>query len=65
MHTNWHDVEVSDDGRAFSPRIRPTDSVGMDSARVERIRGRVLSGAYDTLKVVDAMARRILDAGDL
>jgi len=65
MHTNWHDVDVSDDGRRFSPRVRPTESVSMDPARIEQIRGRILSGAYDTLKVVDAVARRILDAEDL
>jgi len=60
-----HDVEVSSDDRTLSPRARPTDSIGMDPTRVERIRGRILSGAYDTLKVVDAVARRLLDVGDL
>jgi hypothetical protein len=60
-----HDVEVCSDGRTLSPRGRPSDSMGMDPGRVQRIRGRILSGAYDTLKVVDAVARRLLDADDL
>jgi hypothetical protein len=39
------------------------DSV--DPARAAQIRERVLSGAYDTLEVVDAVARRLLQSGDL
>lgn len=65
MDTDWHHVEIPSDATTFSPRDRPTESIGMDPARVERIRGRVVSGAYDTLKVVDAVARRILDGEEL
>jgi hypothetical protein len=36
-----------------------------DPNRAGRIRGRVLSGAYDTLEVVEAVSRRLLDSGDL
>jgi hypothetical protein len=39
-------------------------SVG-DSERVKGVRIRVLSGAYDTLEIVDALARRLLVSGDL
>lgn len=57
-------VEISDAGRALA--ARGGDSAGsLDPARAARIRGRILSGAYDTLEVVDAVSRRLLDSGDL
>jgi hypothetical protein len=40
-------------------------AAGLDPARAERIRSRILNGTYDTLKVVDAVARRLLDGEDL
>lgn len=57
-------VEISDAGRALAARDGDQASP-LDPARAARIRGRVLSGAYDTLEVVDAVARRLLDSGDL
>lgn len=57
-------VEISDAGRALAARGGDQAS-GLDPARAARIRGRILSGAYDTLEVVDAVARRLLDSGDL
>jgi hypothetical protein len=44
-----------------------TPSVGLplDPRRAVRIRERIMGGAYDSLEVVDAMARRLLDHGDL
>ncbi len=57
-------VEISDAGRALAAREGDQAS-GLDPARAARIRGRILSGAYDTLEVVDAVARRLLDSGDL
>ena len=57
-------VEISDAGRALAARDGD-ESKGLDPARAARIRGRILSGAYDTLEVVDAVARRLLDSGDL
>src|SRR6478672_4813174 len=56
-------VSISDAGRALAARDGGSDSV--DPARASQIRERVLSGAYDTLEVVDAVARRLLDTGDL
>lgn len=58
-------VEISDAGRALAARDGKEASSSLDPARAARIRGRVLSGAYDTLEVVDAVARRLLDSGDL
>ena len=57
-------VEISDAGRALAARGGDAPS-GLDPARASRIRGRILSGAYDTLEVVDTVARRLLDSGDL
>ena len=37
----------------------------MDVTRTSMIRGRILSGAYNTLELVDALARRLLESGDL
>lgn len=58
-------VEISDAGRALAARDDAGSSTPLDPARADRIRGRILSGAYDTLEVVDAVARRLLDSGDL
>jgi hypothetical protein len=59
-------VQISDAGRALAARGDDTTKAsGLDSSRTEQIRGRILSGAYDTLDVVDAVARRLLDSGDL
>ena len=58
-------VSISDAGRALAARDGGTDTVALDPARASQIRGRVLSGAYDTLDVVDAVARRLLNSGDL
>ena len=57
-------VQISDAGRALAAREGDAPS-GLDPARAASIRGRVLSGAYDTLEVVDSVARRLLDSGDL
>ena len=58
-------VSISDAGRALAARDSGTDASTLDPSRVGRIRERVLSGAYDTLEVVDAVARRLLDSGDI
>jgi negative regulator of flagellin synthesis FlgM len=58
-------VQISDAGRALAARSDKAESSSLDPARAARIRGRILSGAYDTLEVVDAVARRLLDSGDL
>ena len=57
-------VQISDAGRALAARDGEATS-GLTPARAATIRGRVLSGAYDTLEVVDSVARRLLDSGDL
>ena len=37
----------------------------MNTTRASLIRGRILSGAYNTLELVDVLARRLLESGDL
>lgn len=58
-------VSISDAGRALAARDGGADTAVIDPARVGGVRDRVLSGAYDTLEVVDAVARRLLVSGDL
>jgi negative regulator of flagellin synthesis FlgM len=56
-------VEISAAGRARSGEVVPLSSSQPD--RLAEIRRRLLAGAYDTNEVVDAVARRILDRGDI
>jgi hypothetical protein len=55
---------MPDIARALAP-CEGDDMTALDPVRVAQIRERVLSGAYDSLNVVDAMARRLLDSGEL
>jgi negative regulator of flagellin synthesis FlgM len=57
-------VQISDAGRALA--ARGTDkAVELTPERSADVRRRILSGAYDTIEVVDAVARRLLASGDL
>jgi len=59
-------VQISDAGRALAARETDrTVEAGLDPIRASHIRKRVLSGAYDSLDVVDTVARRLLQSGDL
>ena len=64
-------VEISDAGRALAAKASdgPAASAGaggeMSADRVTELRQRVLSGAYDSLAVVDQVARRMLQNGDV
>jgi negative regulator of flagellin synthesis FlgM len=53
-------VEISDRGRSMAGRA---DAV--DPERVAELRRKVYEGAYNSLDVVDQVARRILTRGDL
>ena len=52
-------VELSTEGRALAR------ATALDASRVDSIRGRVLQGAYDSLSVIDTVARRMMQRGDL
>lgn len=56
-------IEISDAGRARSGQLHPVDAGAAD--RLAAIRQRVLHGAYDADVVVEALATRILDRGDV
>jgi len=52
-------VQISNAGRELS-----TKGAGLTPERMAEIRGRIQAGAYNSLAVVDEVARRILDNGD-
>lgn len=56
-------VQISDAGRHLADRLEQQDA--LDPERVAELRTKVLTGAYNTLDVVDQVARRILTRGDL
>lgn len=56
-------VQISDAGRQLADRLEQQDR--LDPERVAELRTKVLTGAYNTLDVVDQVARRILSRGDL
>ena len=59
-------VQISDAGRALAARETDVSvAAGLDPVRASHIRHRVLSGAYDSLDVVDTVARRRMPSGDL
>ena len=62
-------VQISDAGRALAARANESvDASGrleLTSERVGEIRQRILEGAYNSLDVVDEVARRMLERGDI
>ena len=57
-------VEISEAGRALAAHGgEATGTLGAD--RLSELRQRVLGGAYNSLDVVDQVARRLLDSGDV
>ncbi len=60
-------VEISDAGRALAAKGGSDAGApaGMSAERLAELRQRVMSGAYNSLEVVDQVARRMLDVGDI
>ena len=61
-------VEISDAGRAMAaqgPESGESARAELTPERLAELRHRVLSGAYDSLAVVDQVARRMLQRGDV
>ena len=56
-------VEISEAGRALA--AQGSEAAGPSADRVSELRQRVLSGAYNSLEVVDQVARRLLETGDV
>ncbi len=55
-------VQISDAGRSLAGKL---EQDSLNPERVAELRTKVLTGAYNTLDVVDQVARRILTRGDL
>jgi negative regulator of flagellin synthesis FlgM len=62
-------VEISEAGRALAAReTESLDAKGraeLSPERVGEIRQRILEGAYNSVQVVDEVARRMLERGDI
>ena len=63
-------VQISSAGRALATQAavsagHAAEAQGLSPARVAEIRGRILQGAYNSVEVVDQVARRMLDRGDI
>jgi len=58
-------VQISDAGRAMTSLDSGSVDRGLSAERVAEIRHRILEGAYETLPMVDQVARRILGSGDV
>jgi hypothetical protein len=56
-------VVISDAGRALSSK--DSSVADLDPRHEAAIRQRIVDGAYDSLEIVDQVARRILESGDL
>jgi anti-sigma28 factor (negative regulator of flagellin synthesis) len=62
--TRSDSVQISDAGRSMASRAAADASTTFDPERVAQLRTKVLTGAYNTLDVVDQVARRIISRGD-
>jgi hypothetical protein len=60
----WGGALSARDGRRNADDEAVTGS-GDVGGEADRVRSRILSGAYDRLEMVVALARRLLDSGDL
>ena len=61
-------VQISDAGRALAESLKPLaaeNAVELSPERLAEIRKRLLEGAYESVHVVDEVARRVLGRGDV
>jgi anti-sigma28 factor (negative regulator of flagellin synthesis) len=58
-------VQISDSARSMASRMAADSRANLDPERVAELRNKVYTGAYNSLDVVDQVARRILTRGDL
>lgn len=58
-------VQISDAGRALAAQGSHDASESLTPERIAEVRERILSGAYNSLDVVDQVARRMLSGGDI
>ncbi len=58
-------VQLSESGKSMARKLDTEYRETLDPERTAELRRKVLEGAYNTLDVVDQVARRILQRGDL
>jgi len=58
-------VQLSESGKSMSRKLDAEYRETLDPERTKELRQKVLEGAYNTLDVVDQVARRIMQRGDL
>lgn len=58
-------VEISEEGRALAAQEEVRTDGSLDAERVLELRRWIQSGGYDDPQVVDRIARRLLESGDL
>lgn len=58
-------VQLSENGKSMARKLQAEHADSLDPERTAELRRKVLDGAYNTLDVVDQVARRILQRGDL
>ncbi len=62
------DVQISDAGHVLAgsgPSVDDAKASDLDPSRVDEIRSRILSGAYNSLEMADHVARSLMRSGDL
>lgn len=58
-------VQISDEGRALAANAANETSGALSAERITDVRRQILSGAYNSLDVVDQVARKMLASGDI
>jgi anti-sigma28 factor (negative regulator of flagellin synthesis) len=58
-------VQLSESGKSMARKLDVEQRETLDPERTAELRRKVLEGAYNTLDVVDQVARRIMQRGDL
>jgi anti-sigma28 factor (negative regulator of flagellin synthesis) len=57
-------VQISDAGRALAAKAAETGSE-LTPERIAEVREKILSGAYNSLEIVDQVARNMVASGDI
>jgi negative regulator of flagellin synthesis FlgM len=58
-------VQISEAGRALAAKTADPVREALSPERVAEVRERILSGAYNSLEVVEQVARKMLASGDI
>jgi negative regulator of flagellin synthesis FlgM len=58
-------VQISDAGRALAAQATTPGRSELSPERIAEVRERILSGAYNSLDVVEEVARKMLATGDI